>query len=261
MERLASRTSAFSTFVWTVGGFLGLALILGGCSRGTYEASPGSVAQSYLPADREIEYHPDSLRHVEIVEEENAYRLELAQGYESLWRDWSVRRSGSTISARRDDRRDHRWFATLWSRDLSIASLQREIGLSELSKDQARERLEERQSEYDNVLQIDVYTYADASHPVETRLDRPTQEIVLRDGEGNEYTPKRMEMTVPSETYHPDRQVVYRRNTLFFERRVNDRDLLDDVRELRLTVRQSGSSARDFHFRWSFAFATDLASQ
>ena len=257
-------SSDITEAVWSVWGYglvgvLGIVLLVSGCSpKGTYEARHTDVAQSHLPSEQEMPHHPDTLKQVAIVEGEDAYEFELDEGYESIWRTWSVRRSGPGIRAPRD-RREHQWFATFWSLDLSIASLQREVGLNELSKDLARDHIDERRAEYDEVLQIDVYSYTDASRVVETRLDRPGQDLVLHDDAGNEYAPDRLETTIPSEVFHPERQVVYRRTTLYFERDADDRDLLEDVQSLRLSVQPS--DRRDFHFRWRFPPRPDVAER
>ena len=239
---------------------IGLALLVTGCSRSAYEARHNDIAQSHLPTVREAPHHPDSLRHLRITEGDQTFDFDLEKRYESMWRTWSVTRRAQTGASPRVQGLDYRTFATLWSLDLSLASLEPELGIQGLSKDLAREHIQERKENHQEFLQIDVYSYADAEQSSDTWLNTPGRRIVLRDGAGNEYEPARSETSIPMEAHHIDRQVVYRRNTFLFDRHdEDDTDILKDVQTLRLVVKVTGGD--NYYFSWSFDDPPSLSSR
>jgi hypothetical protein len=230
--------------------------MLAGCahsSESIFAAQDADIASHFLPFDRTVPHPPDSLVAVEIQQKQNRITLQLEKPYEEMLRDWSASwQYQMRGSAGRN--RAYRSFATLWSLDLSIASLQPEIGLSGLSKDVAQQRIDERIAEFDSTLQIDVYQFLgsppDLRGTSEMSLDGPGANVTLRDDRGNEYKPTR-EVSGPS-TYDTvqGQSVVYRRNEFIFDRVVDGTDILSGVRELRLWVRPSFGDA--YYFTWSF---------
>jgi hypothetical protein len=233
-----------------------IAVLLAGCitSESPFRLDSSEMAQRYLPYERDVPHHPDSLKHVRIVEKENTLQLQMEMSFRRMTEQWSStfqsRSAGS--SARR---LPYQSYATLWSLDLSIASLQPEVGFSGLSKDLARQRLSERRAAYDSLLQVDIYRYQGS--PIvrrgdisETNLTGPGSRVMLRDDRGNEYKPVREETTPPRDGFIQGRSVIYRRNTFFFDRVVDGKDILNNVGTLRLWVRESFGN--DYYFRWSF---------
>lgn len=242
----------------------GGATLLSGCASSSdsiFAAQDADIASHFLPYDRAVPHHPDSLKAVTIVPKERRITLELEKPYEEMLRDWSASwqyqmRNSSGRS------RPYRSFATLWSLDLSVASLQPEVGLSSLSKDIAQQRLDERIAEYDSTLQIDVYQFLgsppDLRGTSEMSLDGPGANVTLRDDRGNEYRPIR-EVSGPS-TYDTvqGQSVVYRRNEFVFDRAAEGADILRGVRELRLWVRPA--FGEPYYFTWSFESDPTAAS-
>lgn len=233
-----------------------VAALLIGCagSRSPFQMNESEIAQRYLPYERAVPHHPDSMKHVRVVEKENTFQIELETSYRQMIERWSStfqsRTSGSVAR-----RLPYHSYATLWSLDLSIASLQAEVGLSGLTKDLARERLAQRHAEYDSTLQIDIYRYQGSPFVrgggiSETALTGPGHRIVLRDEQGNEYTPIDETSTPPRDSFIQGETVIYRRNTFFFDRVVDGKDILNNVEELQLWVRESFGD--DYYFAWSF---------
>lgn len=230
-------------------------LVLGGCaSSGGFSVDETRIAYGYLPSNAEPPSHPDSLGTLAIVEEENKIDIQLDRSYEQLMRDWSV--TWVSQSARRtfDASRSYRTFATLWGLDLSIASLAAEEAVDALSKDLAQKRVAQRRQEHQQVLQIDLYRFI-GSPPFgrgigSTLVGGPGSRVTLRDGQGNRYRPDRVEHEPPTEAYIAGNRTLYRRNTFYFQREIDGRDLLDDVQELRLYVNQSPGGR--YYFTWTF---------
>ncbi len=241
-----------------------LAAALMGCagSESPFRVNESEVAQRFLPYERTVPHHPDSLINVRVVERENTYEIQLETSYRRMVEEWSSTwQSRSSRSASR--RRSYHSYAMLWSLDLSIASLQREVGLSGLTKDLARQRLTERRAAYDSLLQIDVYRYQGSPRVrrgdlSETALTGPGHRLVLQDGQGNEYGPVREESSPPRDGFIQGETVLYRRNTFFFDRVVDGKDILNNVQNLRLWVRESFGD--DYYFSWSFEAVEGLSS-
>lgn len=259
MNRSAKRILLLS--VW-IGALLAGTIFLGGCasiyqryvsapdSHSLFEANHANLARSTLPRDREMPYHPDSMRYVALTEEESTYNLELEKKYETLWRKWSSARRVEMGQLTHRSGYDHRSFATFWSLDLSIASLERELGIRSISKDLAGEHIEDRKEEYGDIIHIDVYSYADASETSDTRLGTPGRQVSLVDKtSGDTYDPIHSEANIPQEAFHPDRTVVYRRNIFHFEREVDGEDILENTESLRLMVEVIDGD--NYYFTWS----------
>jgi hypothetical protein len=204
-----------------------------------------------LPTAREVDHHPDSLRGLSVQETERRYQLAVEETYESLHRKWSCtyRDLGPGRS------RSGRSYATFWSLELSLASLQPEMGLSSLSKEQARKAIDERRQEYQDLLQFDVYWFESEGNSI---LAGPGARVQLRiDGE-EAYRPSREKHSPLREAFLPGetQTALYRRNTFYFQRVVDGTDILSEANRLELIVDQTGGGSR-VRFTWAW---TDEAS-
>lgn len=225
---------------------VGAASLLWGCSGGeTYSVRPGNLGHRYLPSKRSVSHSPDSLVDVSIEEEEEHVTVDLKRGYESLHRKWSC--TYESLSAGRS--RPGRSYATFWSLELSLASLQPEVGLNTLSREQAKKALEDRRGQYRSTIEIDVYWFAGEG---ETILTGPGSRAELRVN-GERYRPA-------SEGHGPLREAflpgsgstaLYRRNTFHFKRNVQKKDILADADEMNLVINRPGSASR-VRFVWSW---------
>lgn len=202
-----------------------------------------AIATRSLPSTRDTDHHPDSLADLTLSEENGRLEFELDGSYRDMLLEWSAGQQ----------RLGHSYFrthATLWSKELSVASLVPEMGVNTLSKDLAREKIAERIAEYDSLLQIDVYVFSPSQRSMDLGdlgLDGAGQRVYLRDADYNQYDPVRIESDVPLEAFQAGRRALYGRNAVFFDRHTETgRDLLD-TRELRLYVRPAG-----YYFTWTF---------
>lgn len=224
-----------------------LAIALGGCGGGsTYSFEPGTIAKRFLPTTREVSHHPDSLRALSIQEKEGRYQIELAESYSSLHQKWSCtyRDLGPGRS------RDGRSYATFWSLELSLASLEPEMGVSSLSGEQAQKALTERREEYQNTLQFDVYWFEAEGNSL---LVGPGSSVRLRVNETETYRPSEEKNGPLRDTFlaTETRSALYRRNTFYFSRVVDSTDILDEAERLELIIDRPGSSAQ-IRFTWSW---------
>lgn len=226
-----------------------------------YSANETRIAQRFLPHVRDIPHHPDSMKAVKVVEKEHTVEFQMETSFGTMLRHWSATwESQSTSSSSRG--LPYRSFATLWSLDLSVASLQAEEGVQGLTKDVALRRIRERKAGYDSTLQVDVYRYHNSPRlsgdVSEMQLTGAGQRVVLRDDERNEYRPIQSESTPIREGFVQGGGVLYRRNTFLFDRVVEGKDILNNVEELRLWVRGFGD---DYYFSWSFDQVSTASSQ
>lgn len=230
-------------------------LLLAGCAGGSrYAFDEAYVARSYLSPEADVPNHPDSLVRVAVQEKEYQVDFELDRSFEQLMRDWSATWISQSSGRASSTRLPYRSFATLWSRDLSIAALAAEEGVEGLSKDLALERIDQREKEYRQSIQIDLYRFV-GSPPTggginSTLVGRPGSFIRLEDDQGRDYRPTQVENSPPRETTVAGEPVIYRRNTFIFPRQVDGRDLLDDVERLRLYINQSGGGR--YYFTWTW---------
>ena len=223
------------------------ALVLGGCGGGsTYSYSRGDLAQRFLPTERTVEYHPDTLGTLSIREKERRLQFELEEDYASLHRKWSC--TYQDLGAGRAQR--GRSYATFWSLELSLASLEAEMGITSLRKERARQSLLERRQEYKNALQIDVYWFESEGNSL---LAGPGSRVRLRINGEQTYKPDREDHGPLRETFLPGqtRSALYRRNTFYFSRVVDSTDILKDAREVQLLINRTGASPR-VRFAWSW---------
>ena len=60
-------------------------ILLVGCGGGdTYSVNEGQLAERFLPTERDVDHHPDSLQALTITEEEGKVRYQLERSYQSL---------------------------------------------------------------------------------------------------------------------------------------------------------------------------------
>jgi hypothetical protein len=228
---------------------VGATVLLGvvGCggSGGLYSRDVGYLAEQYLPTTRRADAHPDSVRHLSIVTEDEQIKFELDEDYQDLHTRWSCTFQVTTASG---SVHQPLTYATLWSKELSLAALQADRGITSLTRDQALKMIEEREEEYQNLLQIDVYWF---SGPDGTAISGPGAQVRLRDGQGNTYRPVRDDHGPLREAFITGgNSALYRRNMFYFKRTVDGRDIIDDIETLRLTVAPTAAPRVRFEWTW-----------
>ena len=235
---------------WRAGAAVVLALLVGGCGgQGTYTLDQGRLAQRFLPSTRSLDHHPDSLQALSVTtDEDSTITFEMERSYASLWEKWSA----AFQSMGAGPSRRGRSYATLWSWELSLASLQPDVGIQGLSGGRAQEILAQRRAEYQKTLQIDVFWFESEGR---STLAGPGARVTLQIGD-EEYRPS-------DEDYGPLREAflenattgLYRRNTFQFPRIVDDQDILDGDNEIVLLVRLIGGGKVRFQWNWEEAQA------
>lgn len=242
--RFGGRWGASPTFAPV--GLVAALFFLAGCASsggsGDYTIDQSEIATYALPSDQEVSHHPDSLAHLQIVEKNGKLDFQHDRSYRDMLLEWSVGQQRFTQSY-------FRTHATLWSRELSLASLIPERSIDILSKKLARKMIDEREAEYDSVVQIDVYIFAPSLQRLDLgdlQLDVAGKRVYLRDEDDNTYKPVRIDSNAPMEAFHAGRRTLYGRNAVFFRRHTKEgKDLLDAER-LRLYVRPAG-----YYFTWT----------
>lgn len=235
------------------------ALLLSGCaslfgsSGDDFSIDQGEIASYALPGTRDVSHPPDSLVHLQIVEKEGRLNFELDKSYREMLLEWTAGLQGG---GRYGYFRTH---ATLWSKELSLASLIPERGVQTLSKDLAREMVRERTAEFDSLLQIDVYLFAPSDRRRldlgDLQLDTPGKRVYLRDEDGNRYAPRHIDSSAPLEAFHAGQQALYGRNAIFFDRYTEEGKDLLDAEQLRLYVRPFG-----YYFTWELPQRAERSS-
>ncbi|PSQ90629.1 MAG: hypothetical protein BRD30_04435 [Bacteroidetes bacterium QH_2_63_10] len=193
-----------------------------GCGGGsTYSVNEGQIAQRFLPTERSVSHHPDSLR--------------VLSRFQNVGTGRSVQ---------------SRTYATFWSLELSLASLQPEMGIQSLQKEKARELIEKRRKEYFDTIQIDVYWFIERSGESGI-ISGPSARIELQVGD-NTYRPLRSDRGPLREAYvSGGNTILYRRNILYFPRTVDGTDILQNAPSMQLEVHRIGTgSVEQFSWRW-----------
>lgn len=235
---------------WRVGAVVVLALLIGGCGgQGSYTLDQGRLAQRFLPSTRSLDSHPDSLQALSVTtEEDSTITFEMERSYTSLWEKWSAAYQSMGVGRSRRGRS----YATFWGWELSLASLQPEVGIQGLSGARAHELLAQRRAEYQKTLQIDVFWFeAEGS----STIAGPGARVTLQVGD-QRYRPS-------EEDYGPLREAflenagtgLYRRNTFHFDRIVDDQDILAGEDQVALLVRFNGGGKVRFRWTWEGAQA------
>lgn len=231
-------------------GLAAVALIVGGCGGGsTYSLDRADLAQRFLPTERTVPYPPDSLGSLSITKEEGTYSFELTDDYESLHRKWSC--TYQDLGAGRSRR--GRSYATLWSLELSLASLEPGIGITTLSEEQARETVQERRKQYGSTIQVDVFWFEVEG---ESLLTGPGAQVELQ-VDGETYRPAEEKSGPLRETFLTDRgeTTLYRRNSFYFPRIVEGTDILKGAQGVELHVSRTRGGPR-VRFAWSWKTAS-----
>ena len=233
------------------------ALLVAACSGGSQYsgAETGEIAQRFLPTQSRVAHHPDSLSGFSIVEEENKLAFQTEETYTTLTQKWSVR--PRDFSANRTPLRQLT-YATLWSRELSLISLQPEAAVTSLSKPQAKKIIARREGEYKDFLQIDVYWFGPTRRS-NLIVAGPGTTIRLETSKDSTYRPTRTDYGPIREAFvDGGRRALYRRNTFYFDRNRDGSDPLANTTSLTLSLRPSGTSS-DFRFQWTWADETSAA--
>jgi hypothetical protein len=227
-------------------GLVGMVIGISGCgSTNPYSVSEGDIAERYLPGERHVDYPPDSLHGLSIRETDERIAFDLDDTYHDLMVRWSS--SFRAASARRTPNQPLT-YATLWSLELSLVSLQLEMGIKSLPKEKARELIATRRKEYQDEIQIDVYWFGS---PSGSAIAGPGTQVRLRDAQGNNYTPIKRDYGPAREAFlSGGRTVIYRRNTFLFNRRADGRDVLATTDEVSLFISPLGTSTLRFSWSW-----------
>jgi len=221
-------------------------MLVGCSSSNPYAHEVGKLADRFIPAVRKVDSHPDSLQHLSIVETEDKLRFDLRRDYQDLHQYWSSR---FELSGTGRNVQQPMSYATMWSKELSLAALQADRGITELDKNRALKIIERENQDYRQRLQIDVYWF---SQPGETSIFGSGTQVQLRDGQGNIYRPTKKDHSPVRNAYlGGGEQALYRRNILIFERMVDGRDLLSGVQKLTLRLRPTNATT-NVHFEWSW---------
>ncbi len=222
-----------------------------GCSSSNRTFAPyeaADIARFTLPFDRDLSSHPDSLGEVRIVEEEQTLKIVPEESYQETVRNWSAQRRNQ-VERRRQRRAND--YATFWGMDPSIISLQVETGLSGLSKDKARELIDQRKAEVRKEIQIDVYWFTSSSAATSTAY--------LRTDDNTRYMSSRREVGPLRDGFLTGgRNVLYRRISYFFTRERDGKDILDGTTSIELEVNRIATASGD-SFTWNWEDAVEEA--
>lgn len=226
--------------------FLLAAALVGGCGGGdVYSYEEGQLFQRFLPTERTVDHHPDSVRALTISETEDKIQYKMDQPYRSLVEKWSA-----------DCRyRCGRSYATVWSLELSLASLQPELGILTLHKDRAKSMIQQVRSTYQDTLQVDVYWFRG-----DGKVAAPGYRAELH-VQGDAYR-------AVKKLYSPLRRahlqggggVTYRRNTFYFPRTEDGADILKDASEMQLHIYAHGFGKTQFVWSWAEDNASTAAA-
>lgn len=218
---------------------------VGGCAGGdSYSLDTGRIGQRYLPTTRTVAYPPDSMGRVSLEEVDGRLQIELESSYENLHREWSS--TYQNMGTRRS--RSVQSYATFWSLELMIASLEADYGFSSLTEARARKFLREREEAFEDAIQIDVYWFEREGNSL---LTGPGRRVELEVGDES-YSPIQESNGPLRETFlsQAGSVTLYRRNTFHFERVVDGTDLLEaESMELRISHSGIGSRVR-FAWEW-----------
>jgi hypothetical protein len=221
-----------------------IVLLLGGCASGdSYSVDTADLAQRYLPTTRSVDYHPDSLRGFSVTEGDERYKVALENSYEGLHRRWSC--TYQNLGTGRN--RQTRSYATFWSKELSLASLEAEVGFSTITKKRARQLLQEQKKQYRRAIQIDLYWFEAEGNSL---IAGPGGRVEL-EVDGERYRPTDESHGPLRETFllQGDGRALYRLNTFYFARTVDGTDILEDTDGMTLTINRSGRRVR-FAWEW-----------
>lgn len=190
-----------------------------GCGQSSYTASPGDLAGSHIPIERDVRSHPDSLHVVSIEVGKRKVHVSLDRDYDAIHQRWSCKSEPLSLS-----------YATFWSRELLLAALESNYALSTLSKPRALRIYKERMERYKNALRIDVFDFDES-----VRVG-PSVDVKLRVN-GTAYEPIQYRDAPSRNAWLPGGQKeAYSRSTFYFPRSVDGEDVLNGARSVRLVI-------------------------
>lgn len=216
--------------------FYALFAFLGGCSGGDqYASDEGQLFLRFLPTEREVSAHPDSLEALTIRRKNRKVQYRLDRSYQRLMEKWSV-------TCRFRCERD---YATLWSLELSLAALEADRGIQSLHADRALRMIDQVRRAHADTLQIDIYWFREEGKAAGPEY---RAELHVRD---STYLPARR-------TYGPIRRAyvragestTYRRNRFYYPRVVDGEDILAGAPGIRLELYRVGLGKTRFVWRW-----------
>lgn len=243
---------AFASFVSAQRAFFGallgvlVSVLVVGCGGGDlYSVQEGRVAQRFLPSERTV-HHPDSLRDLTITEKDGKIQYKLERDYQSLIEKWSC--SYRSVGTGRSALQSHT-YATFWSLELALASLQPEMGIVSLRKERAQDLIDKRRKSYSKTIRIEVYWFTGrGSNGI---IAGPSARTELHVGD-RRLRPIRADHGPLREAFISGGNTsLYRRNTLHFPRIVDGTDVLASGAEVVLTVRRTGGQSKE-HFSWTW---------
>jgi len=229
-----------------------LAIGLGGCAGGEdYTIDEGRIAERYLPTEREIGHHPDSVEVITLDQGDNKLEYNSDLDYEGIWRKWSV--TFQNIGTGRNVQQPLS-YATLWGMELAMATLRAE-GIFALTEDKAWEIVNKRRRQYRSSIRIEVVWFVSEGR---SELTGPSAHVRLRIGD-EEYQPVKEDRTPVREAFLDAGQTgLYRRNIFHFPRVVEDEDILKEAEGMTLEVRPINASDR-IEFRWTWEDAVQAS--
>lgn len=217
-----------------------LSFLVVSCGDSLYSVNQGEVAQRFIPQEQTV-HHPDSLQDLSITEGEEKIQYQLAHDYQALIEKWS-----STYRRLETERsvEQPQTYATLWSLELALASLQPERGIVSLRKEKAQEFVRERRKSHGETIRIDVFVFT--GRGMNGILVGPRARTDLRVGD-HTLSPVRGSHGPLRQTFISDGGTeLYRRNTLHFPRIVDGTDILAENSGIELTI------DRSIRFAWTW---------
>jgi hypothetical protein len=233
-----------------------VASILGGCAalQGSINDAT-DVATHFLPTTRTVASF-DSLHHVSVTTgNEGQLELQSDASFGELWIDWSARYQ-QTQGREWFETQWFSSFATLWGRELRLATLNQRTPLDAYPSERARSVIQQEvDSLHQDEVRIDVYLYVSerVSEAFQyTSVRHMSARPFLRINEDmQKYMPKRIETNIVRYTTRSGEGVFYRRNTLIFNRQVEGiGDILSDAKTIKLHIRSSSSPRAHLEFAW-----------
>ena len=225
--------------------FCALAVSMAGCggsSQSTFDSYDGTRR---LPTTQTIP-HPDSLRNVQLVSDPDSVKITLDRSYGDIVQDWSAQVGASGPF------RPYPFntFATLQSRELTLASLARRERIRTLTPDRARKRVEETLETYQKTIAFRVHLYIDArriSAPLSTLRKRVVATLSVNGEET--FDALRTQKSNIQLTSRGGGNVYQYPITVYFRRHVDGRDLLMEGTRFVLSVRPF-PTLTELYFEW-----------
>lgn len=199
-------------------------VVFTGCGGGASVSSvpSGALANRYIPTVRNVGHHPDSLAAVSLQAQSEGIELAFTSDRDQIHRKWSCKTDLRSRS-----------YATLWSREVLLASLEFRYGISTLSRGLAKKMLRDHMTDYERNIRVDIFAFTSEGPTVYTE---PSRHVQLRVNDTT-YAPRRQDygpLRTPS--LPRDDAGLYRHNTFHFRRIVNGKDVLEEAKGLSVEV-------------------------